>query len=157
MTNLPAPRSNSELRALKTAPLRGGRGVPAAGPQSTTYARLFMGEKIGGSIRGSTSLSYDGSQPESCSGCLDPRNGSTSSIASHRLAPRAKKKTSSSCNVSYPKYFTSIVRICISVCKKNSKRIQTELAEYSLGKFELQHPSSMQKLPSQKTSLLTGS
>ena len=50
-----------------------------------------MGEK-GGSIRGSTSLSSDGSQPESCSGCLDPRDGSKSSIASHRLSPRAKTK-----------------------------------------------------------------
>ena len=47
MTNLPAPRSNNEFRAPKTATLRGCRGVPAASPQSTTYARLGMGEKRG--------------------------------------------------------------------------------------------------------------
>ena len=45
MTNLPAPRSSNELRAPKTATIRGGRGVPAAGPQSTTYARLNWGKK----------------------------------------------------------------------------------------------------------------
>ena len=91
MSNLPAPRSNSELRAPKTAGIRERRDAPAAGPQSTPYARLMMGEK-GGSIRGSTSLSSDGSQPESCSGCLDPRDESTRSIASQRLGPRAKRK-----------------------------------------------------------------
>ncbi len=47
--------------------------------------------KMGGSIRASTSLSYDGRQLKSCSGCLDPRDKSTISIASRRLAPRAKK------------------------------------------------------------------
>ena len=128
MTNLPAPRSNNELRDPKTATLRGGRGVPAASPQSTTYARLAMGEKKGGSIRGNTSLSSDGSQPESYFGCLDPRDGSAISIASHHLAPRAEKKTGSSCRVSYPKHFTTLVRIFKSLCKKNSKRIQTERA-----------------------------
>ena len=91
MPNLPAPRSNTELRAPKTAGIRGRRDAPAVGPQSSPYARLVMGEK-GGSIRGSTSLSSDGSQPESCSGCLDPRDGSTRSIASQRLAPRAKRR-----------------------------------------------------------------
>jgi len=92
MSNLPAPRSNSELRAPKTAGIRERRDAPAAGPQSTPYARLMMGEK-GGSIRGSASLSFDGSQPESCSGCLNLRDESIRSIVSQRLAPRAKKKT----------------------------------------------------------------
>ena len=47
-----------------------------------------MGEK-GGLIRGSTSLSSDGSQPESCSGCLDPRDESTAHrLVAHRSASK---------------------------------------------------------------------
>ena len=81
-------------------------------------------EKRGGSIRGSTSLSSDGSQPESCSGCLDPRDGSTSSIASHGLAPRAKKETGRTCPILYPQQFKTILRICKRFCKRSSKRIE---------------------------------
>jgi hypothetical protein len=157
MHTLPAPRSNAELRAPKNC--RHPRRPRCSGSQSTKhpFLRDLSWGKWGGSIRGSTSLSSDGSQPESCSGCLDPRDGSTSSIASHRLAPRAKRKSGRSCHVPYPKQFTTLVRICRSLCKKNSKRIRTELAECSLGTSELQHPLSMQKLPTQKTSILAGS
>ena len=108
-------------------------------------------EKREGLIRGTTSLSFDGSQPESCSGCLDPRDGSISFIASHRLAPRAKIKTRSSFHVPYSNRFKTIVRICKRLCKKNSKEFEIGLAKYSLGASELQHPSTMQKLPSRIT------
>jgi hypothetical protein len=155
MQNLSAPRSNAELRAPKTAGIRGDRDAPAAGPQAPLMRDLPWGKR-GGLIRGSTSLSSDGSQPE----LLRLPRSSRRKHKLHRLAsPRSasKKETGSSCHVPYPKHFTTLVRICRSICKKNSKRIQTELAEYSLGTSELQHPFSMQKLPTHKTSILTGS
>jgi hypothetical protein len=70
----------------------------------------IMGEKEG-LIKGSSSLSSDRNQPESCSGYLDPRDGSISSIASHRIAPGAKKKTGSSCHVPYSHRLKTIARI----------------------------------------------
>ncbi len=69
----PPPRSNNELQALKTADIRGDRDALAAGPQAPPMRDLSCEER-GGLIRGSTSLYSDGSQPKSCSGCLDPRD-----------------------------------------------------------------------------------
>jgi hypothetical protein len=44
MRNLPAHRSKIELRAPKTADIRGGRDSPAAGLQSTLCAKLKWGK-----------------------------------------------------------------------------------------------------------------
>ena len=74
MHTLPAPARMPSSGLPKTAGIRGDRDAPAAGPQSTPFCETYHGEN-GGSIRGNTSLSSDGSQPESCSGCLDPRDG----------------------------------------------------------------------------------
>jgi len=87
MQNLPAPRSITELRASKTADISGDRDAPASGPRSTPCARLVMGENKTGA-----EFSFDGRQPKSCFDCLDrSTRQNTSSIASHRLAPHAKK------------------------------------------------------------------
>jgi hypothetical protein len=139
----PPPRSNNELRAPKTADIRGDRDAPAAGPQAPLMRNLSWEER-GGLIMGSTSLYSDGSEHESCSGSLDPRDGSISSIASHRLAPRAKRKTGNSCHVPYSNRLKTIVRICRRFCKKNSEEFETRLAKCSLGMFEPQHPSTVQ-------------
>ena len=83
------------------------------------FVRLIIG-KMGESNSGTTSLSSDGSQPEICSGCLDPRDGSTSSVASQRIAPRVKKETGSFCHVPYPKHFT-----CENMQKFMQKEFET--------------------------------
>ena len=56
MPNLPAPRSNTELRAPKTAGIHGRRDAPAARPHGTPYARLVMGEK--GGVQSGAALPY---------------------------------------------------------------------------------------------------
>ena len=81
MTNLPAPRSSNELRAPKTATIRGGRGVPAAGPQSTTYARLNWGKMDRGQ---SFSLTED-----------SPKTASTASVDPLDEAPAPSHRSAS--------------------------------------------------------------
>ena len=137
--NLTAPLSNIELRAHKTTGIRGDRDVPPAGPQSTP-CETYRGEK-GVLITVSTSLSRDGSQPKSCSGCLDPRDGSTSSIASERLAPRAERKPAAPAET----FSKAHLYVCKCMQMITRKRIRLEflsgLAGGCLGKSELQHPS----------------
>jgi hypothetical protein len=88
------------------------------------FARLVMG-KMGGSIRGSTSLSSDGSQPESCSGYLEPRDGSTSSIyrlVTHRSASKKEIRQLLSCPLSQTLHNT---------CENMQKYVQKEFEKNS--------------------------
>jgi hypothetical protein len=105
-TDVESARPPLKHRAPGSQNCRHPRRPRCSGNQSVTHplCEACQGRNKG-SIRGITSLSFDGSQPESCSGCLDPCDGSTRSVASYRLTPRAKRKTGCSCHVLYTNQF----------------------------------------------------
>ncbi len=138
--NLTAPPLKN--RAPGSQIYRHPRGPRCSGSRSAKrlLCETYHGEK-GDLIRGSTSLSRDGSQLESCSGYLGPRDGSTSSLASERLVPRAQRKPAA------PAGTFSKAHLYISKCMQmiTRKGIRLEFlsgpAGGCLGKSELHHPS----------------
>ena len=88
MANLPTPRSKPGSGLPKLPKAAESRDSPAAGLQSPPCARLKWGKRDQGHNFPLPEVSLKAGSHAS----TNPREGSTSSIDSHRLAPRAKRK-----------------------------------------------------------------
>ncbi len=118
MRNLPAPaqKPSSGHPKLPTSAVAAIVRQPVY--KSPSYARLIAGKE--GVQSGAAFPIF--CQPKSCSDCLDPRDGSTSSIASERLAPRAQRKPADPVGT-FSKARLYIIKCMQMIARNSSTRI----------------------------------